>query len=221
MRAYLANKLHVTVLNTVVHHLDVMASTLITDPLATWLAIRLGRDGLEDILDVWPGLLVSTRHDGWTVSSTLLAARDTGTNESDALLCEVLGSAVCVWEVRVSSINDDIALLDATLSQEQLNEVVDWLSGHDQHHHTSWLLQLLHELLNAVGANNALALGFILEETIDLGDCSVEGNDSESVVSCVEDQVLTHDRKANETKVSAIIIVSGLYQAVLQPEVSQ
>ena len=54
---YLANQLHVTVLNTVVHHLDVVTGTLVSDPLAAGLAVRLGGDGLEDVLDVWPGLL--------------------------------------------------------------------------------------------------------------------------------------------------------------------
>ena len=46
----LANQLHVTVLDTVVDHLDVVTSTLVTDPLATGLAVRLGGDGLEDVL---------------------------------------------------------------------------------------------------------------------------------------------------------------------------
>lgn len=46
----LANQLHVTVLNTVVDHLDVVASTLVTDPLAAGLAVRLGGNGLEDVL---------------------------------------------------------------------------------------------------------------------------------------------------------------------------
>lgn len=48
----LADQLHVTVLDTVVDHLDVVASTLVTDPLAAGLAIGLGRDGLEDVLFV-------------------------------------------------------------------------------------------------------------------------------------------------------------------------
>ena len=47
---YLANELHVTVLNTVVDHLDVVASTLVTNPLAAGLAVRLGGNGLENVL---------------------------------------------------------------------------------------------------------------------------------------------------------------------------
>ena len=48
--AHLADQLHVTILDTVVDHLDVVAGTLVTNPLAAGLAIRLGRDGLENIL---------------------------------------------------------------------------------------------------------------------------------------------------------------------------
>lgn len=96
---YLANQLHVTVFDTIVHHLDVVTGTFITDPLAASLAIALGRDALEDILDVWPSLLVSTGHDGGSISGTLLTSRNTGTDKSDALTCQVFRSAVGIGEM--------------------------------------------------------------------------------------------------------------------------
>lgn len=46
----LADQLHVTVLDTVVDHLNVVTSTFVTDPLAAGLAVRLSGDGLEDVL---------------------------------------------------------------------------------------------------------------------------------------------------------------------------
>jgi hypothetical protein len=142
-----------------VHHLDVVTGTLVADPLAAGLAVRLGRDGLEDVLDVGPGLLVTTRHDAGTVSGTLLSAGDTSSDEADTLLGKVLCSAVGVGVVRVSTIDDDVALFCATLGEEQLNEVVDGLAGHDEHHHAAGLLELRDELLDGVGAHNGLALG--------------------------------------------------------------
>src|SRR5688572_16173902 len=98
--AYLANELHVTVLDTVVDHLDVVASTLVTNPLAAGLVVALGGDGLEDVLDVRPGLLVATGHEGRAVAGTLLTTRDTGANEAEALAVEILSAAVGVGEVR-------------------------------------------------------------------------------------------------------------------------
>ena len=199
----LSDQLHVTVLDTVVDHLDVVSGTLVTDPLAAGLAIALGGDALENILDVWPGLLVTTGHDGWAVSGTLLTTRDTGTDESDTLAAEVLGAAVGVWVVGVTTVDDDVALFNTALVQEKLDKVIDWLSSHDEQHHSSGLLELGDKLLDGVGADNGLALGLITEEAVDLGDGSVEGNDGEAVVSGVEDQVLTHDGQTDETKVSA------------------
>merc|ERR1711939_688658 len=121
----LSDQLHVTVLDTVVDHLDVVTGALITDPLAAWLAIALCRDGLQNILDVWPCLLVTTRHNRGTISGTLLTTRDTSANEANALLSQVLGAAVRVWVMGVAAINDDVALLDAALGDERLDELVD------------------------------------------------------------------------------------------------
>ena len=123
-------------------------------------------------LDVGPGLLVTTGHDGGAVAGTLLTARDTGTDEADALLGKVLGAAVCVGVVGVAAVDDDVALLDATLVDEELNEVVNGLSGHDEHHHAAGLLELGAELLDGVSTNDGLALGLIVQEAVNLGDAA-------------------------------------------------
>ena len=47
-----------------------------------------------------------------------------------------------------------------------------------------------------------LTLGLILEETIDLGNGSVEGNDGETVISSIENQVLAHNGQTDKTKVT-------------------
>ena len=163
LSTYLADQLHVTVLDTVVHHLYVVTGTLVTDPLAASLAIRLGGDGLKDVLDVGPCLLVTTGHDAGTVSGTLLSSGDTATNEADALLSKVLCSAVRVGVVGVATVDDDVALLDTALGQEHLNEVINGLTGHDEEHHAAGLLELRHKLLDGVCADDALALSLCCE----------------------------------------------------------
>ena len=185
------------------NHLDVVASTVVTDPLAAGLAVRLGGDVLEDLLDVRPGLLVTTGHDGRTLAGTLLTARDTGTDEADTLGLKVLSAAVGVGVVGVATVNDNVTLLKTVL-EEELNEVIDGLAGHDEEHHAAGSLELGDELLDAVCANDALALGLVLKELVDLGDGAVEGNDGVAVVGGVEDEVLAHDRKADETEVSTV-----------------
>jgi hypothetical protein len=113
---------------------------------------------VDSYLDVWPGLLVTTGHDGGTVTGTLLSSRDTSSDEPDTLGLEVVCAAVGVGVVGVTTVDDDVALLGASL-EEELDEVVDGLTGHDEHHHAAGLLELGDELLDGVGANNGLALG--------------------------------------------------------------
>ncbi|KAH3680077.1 hypothetical protein WICPIJ_008395 [Wickerhamomyces pijperi] len=57
-----SDQLHVTVLNTVVNHLDVVTRTGWTNPVTTWLTVRLGSDGLENVLNVWPSFFGTTWH---------------------------------------------------------------------------------------------------------------------------------------------------------------
>lgn len=100
-----------------------MSGTLVSDPLAAGLAVALGRNALEHILDVRPRLLISTRHDAGAISGALLTTRNTGADKADALGSQVLGTAVGVREVGVAAVNDDVALLDTALVQKELDEV--------------------------------------------------------------------------------------------------
>jgi hypothetical protein len=152
-----------------------MAGTPIADPLAAGFAVGLGGDELEDILrycqlqltdapgssyfDIWPGLLVATRYDAGAVSSTLFSSGNTSAHKADAFLRQVLGAAVGVRVMRVATVDDDVALLDAALIQEQLDEVFNRLSSHDEHHHASGLLEHQVEIVNRVSADNSLTLG--------------------------------------------------------------
>jgi hypothetical protein len=50
----LADHLHVTVLDSIVDHLDVVTSASLADPVAAGLTIDLGSNRLEDGLDMRP-----------------------------------------------------------------------------------------------------------------------------------------------------------------------
>lgn len=87
----LGDQLHISVLDTVVDHLDVVSRTVLTDPVATGLTEGLGSGLLEDFLDRGPGGGGTTGHQGGTVSGTLLTTGDTGTDEQETLGLELLG----------------------------------------------------------------------------------------------------------------------------------
>jgi hypothetical protein len=50
----LADQLHVTVLDAIVHHLHKVTRTVFAHPITTRLAVRLCRDRLKDVLHRWP-----------------------------------------------------------------------------------------------------------------------------------------------------------------------
>ena len=54
-----------------------------------------------------------------------------------------------------------------------------------------------------VGGKVSRTFGFIIEETVDLGDSTVESNDGESLVCGVQDEVLAHNGQPDEAEVSA------------------
>jgi hypothetical protein len=86
----------------------------IANPLTAWFAVALGRDGLENILDILPSILGAARHDGRTVTSTFLAAGDTSADKAEPLFGKISGTAVRIGIVGVASINDDVSLFDTS-----------------------------------------------------------------------------------------------------------
>jgi hypothetical protein len=129
--------------------------------------------------------------------------------------------------VRVTAINNDITLLE--VGEKSLDEVVNWLTSHDKQHHAAGFLELCTELLDGVGTLNRLSyiptsfisnfsawwkdwqlhtLSLVGEEVVDLCNGTVVGNDIETVISSVQDQVLTHNGQANQAEISSGFIIS-------------
>jgi hypothetical protein len=131
---------------TIVNHLHVVTSTSLADPVTARLAVDLSSGCLEDLLDMRPGGRGSTGHEGRTVASTLLTTGDAGADEEEALGLELLGAADRVWVVRVTTIDDDIALLE--VRDELLDEVIDSWASLDEEDDLAGGLELLAELLN-------------------------------------------------------------------------
>ena len=59
------------------HHLDVVPGTRLSDPVTARLSICLGRNALENVLDVWPRRRVAPGHDRRSITGALLTARHT------------------------------------------------------------------------------------------------------------------------------------------------
>ena len=104
-----ANQLHVTILDPIVHHFDIMSGAILSDPVTTGSSvIHLGRNGLEDVLYMRPCRFRSTRHDGRAATCTLFSTTDTGADELKALGFQVSRSAHAVLVERIPPINNDV-----------------------------------------------------------------------------------------------------------------
>jgi hypothetical protein len=106
----------------------------------------------EDLLDVGPSGIGTTGHERGSVSGTLLTTGNTGTDEKETLGLELVSTTDRIGEVRVSSVDDDVTLLEVGL--ELSDEVVDGLSSLDKEDDFTGSSELLAELLDRVGANN-------------------------------------------------------------------
>lgn len=99
-----------------------------------------------------PGGIRTTGHERRTVPGTLLTTRDTRADKQETLGLELMGSSDRVGVVGVTTVNDDVTLLEVRL--ELSNEVVDSLTGLDEEDDSPRPLELSAELLNGVGAND-------------------------------------------------------------------
>ena len=69
-------------------------------------------------------------------------------------------------------------------------------------------LRALSALISPLAGGRLLTLSLVGKEVINLADSAVESNNVESMVSSVEDQVLSHDSKTDEAEISTAVLRS-------------
>ncbi|CAY80197.1 hypothetical protein P301_H11691 [Saccharomyces cerevisiae P301] len=154
---------------------------------------------------MWPSFFRTTWHQRWTVTGTFLTTGDTRTNEKNTLLLQFFVTSIRIWEVRVTTIDDNITLFQKW--DDLVDQSVNWSTSFNQKHDLSRSLQFGDEIFNGSSTDDRFALSFIGQEMVDLGLSSVVSTNSETVVSSVQDQILTHDGQTNQTEISRHFIV--------------
>ena len=139
-----SDELHVGVLNTVVHHLDEVASTIETDMGDARFAFGLGRDGFKNRLQSLPGFFGATRHHGRSKQSAFLTAGHTASDEMQSASADFLLAANGVREVGVACVDDDVARLHQV--GERVDHGVGRLSRLDHDDGGTRLDEAVHEL---------------------------------------------------------------------------
>ena len=106
------DELHVTVLDAVVHHLDVVAGATRADVGDARLAVHFGRDGGENRLQHLPGTALSARHDARSPQRAVLSAGDAAAQVEDASRFQILGAPLGVAEEGVATINEQVSRIE-------------------------------------------------------------------------------------------------------------
>ena len=135
-----------------------------------------------------PSLLAASWHDGRAKACALLTSRNSSADKVEPQGGESLCPPLGVREVRVPTINDDVALLK--VREELVDELVDRLTSLDHEHGLAGPLELGGQLLHRVESHDLGALGLVGEELIHLGCGPVVRTHHEPMVIHVQDQVL-------------------------------
>ena len=201
-RVGLADELHVAVLDSVVHHLDVMAGAIRSHVAAAGLAIDLRRDPGEDGRDNLPRGARPAGHERRAFERALFAAGNTAADEMDSLSFELLAAALRVGEERIAAVDDDVALLEKR--HELADDRIDRRAGLDHDHRLARSLQGADELLHRRGRLNVFSLSAIGGELLRDGGRAVEDSDLEALRLHVEDEIFAHDGQADEANITLI-----------------
>mmetsp|Transcript_2797 Transcript_2797/g.6129 ORF Transcript_2797/g.6129 Transcript_2797/m.6129 type:complete len:471 (-) Transcript_2797:146-1558(-) len=163
----LRDELHVAILNAVVHHLDVVAGTSITNVHDARPVIHLCSHLLHDGLDVLVGLSSATRHQGGAPPGSLLAARHTHAHVQQALLCHLGLALLCVLIPLVAAVNNNITRFHILL--KLIDGLIYGSTGLDENDDSPGPLERCNEVLDIFIASQFLAKAFFLSPL----DCSL------------------------------------------------
>jgi hypothetical protein len=196
-------KLHITIFDSVVNHLDVVSRSNRSDVSSAGfisdLCGTLGHDGSNEV----PGRSGTTGHERRSVTGTLFSSRNSHTDKLQALLGEFLSTTDSVGVPFVTTINNDIILLQK--GNKLSNGIIDGLSGLHQKDNFAGLGELFAKVGGSVGSNQGkITLGLGASDSGgNLGGRTVADTNLKAVFGHVEGKVLSHDGKSPKSNVGA------------------
>ena len=185
------------------HHLDVVARPLGPDPVAARGAVgNLGRDGLEDWLDVRPRVGIAAGHDRGALECPFFAAGDARADIKQSLGFQFARTAGGVGKMRVAAVDQNVARLEQR--GQLVDHVIDRKPRLDHDHDLPRRLERRDQVHDRMRADDLLPLGSSLDERVDLGGRTIEHGDGESVALHVQDEVFTHHGQADQADVGGL-----------------
>ena len=131
-RVGFADQLHVAVLDSVVHHFDVMTGAIRSHVTAAGFAIDLRGDLAEDRRDDFPRFARAAGHERRAFERAFFAAGNTAADKVKTASFEIFAAPLRVGEKRIAAVDNDVAFLQER--RELADDRIDRRAGFDHDH---------------------------------------------------------------------------------------
>ena len=131
-RVRFADQLHVAVLDSVVHHLYIMAGAIRSHVTAARFAIDLRGDLAEDRRDDFPRFARTAGHERRTFERAFFAAGNAAADKVKSASFEIFAAPLRVGEKRIAAVDDDVAFFQKR--RELPDDRIDRRAGFDHDH---------------------------------------------------------------------------------------
>ena len=201
-----ADELHVAVFDAVVDHLHVVTGAAGADVDDAGLAIDLRGNTFKDGLHDFPSGRRAAGHDGRAFASAFFTAGNASADEAEAFLSEVGVATLGGLVEAVAAVDDDVAFI------QQWDELLDhgihgiavaiFYSGRF-HHDVNFARkgQRLDEFFEGLGADEGF-VGVLGNKFVCDAGGAVINTDLEAAAFDIENEVLAHHGKADESEVT-------------------
>jgi len=190
-RPGLGDQLHITVLDPVMHHLDVMPGTALAHPAATGLAILRARGNrLEDLLDHGPGVGIASRHEGRPVPGTLLAAGYPHAEKTYSPPAQLRITSLGIPVEGIAPVHDYVPRLE--MWQQAGDDLVHHGAGGNHEQDDARGLQLGTEAGIIVAGLEAVPVLHLLHESLGTGSGVIENCNAKRVITKIERDIAAH-----------------------------
>uniref|UniRef100_A0A0A0KUU0 Uncharacterized protein n=1 Tax=Cucumis sativus TaxID=3659 RepID=A0A0A0KUU0_CUCSA len=194
----LRNELHITIFNTIMHHLNEISGTPFTYVSNTRTIINLSSYLLENILNIRISLKRSSRHQRGTMTSTIFTTRNPHPKIKNPSFRSLRNSTLSILIPLITTINDCITRLQVV--RQGSNGLIDGQTSLNEDDNRSRTLNRENKITRIVLTKKreiTFVMGAIYS-LINLGSGAIVNGNGEAFLSDVEGEVLAHDGQAGK-----------------------
>ena len=194
-----------------------MAGSPRSDPLAARRTIvQLGGNSLQDVFHQRPSFHRTSGHHRRAVQGSFLASRNSGSDEIDPFLFQLLHTTFRVVEVRIASVDNYIA---RRKEREQLRDQLVYRTPRFDHHHDDMrTFHRVDQLFDRMRSDKTFAFAPAIDKTVYdslfAGYAPVIYGNRETFALHIERQVLAHHGKPDQSYICFHISVVFMLNSI-------